>query len=66
MHARARKIAAFCQHHVKTPRGNRLASIPATASAPRGTPQPAQAVHLPVPQYMLSEQAYIRDFGYSH
>ena len=66
MHVRARKIADFCQNYVKTPRAKQSASIPVATNADRGTPQPSQAVHLPVPRWMLGEQAYIREFGYSH
>jgi len=66
MSTRAQKIAAFGQNYANALRAKKMASKPSPTSHSCSVLLPVQQAHLPVPRYMLSEQAHIREFGYSH
>lgn len=68
MSTRAKKMAVFSQIYANVERARSERRAKGMASEPSRTSgqPPVPQVHLPIPRYMLSEQAYIHEFGYSH
>jgi hypothetical protein len=66
MTKRAQKIAVFAETYANAQRAKRLASKPSCTNDACCIAPSVPPICMPVERYMLSEQAHIREIGYSH